>query len=328
MFMKKAVFYFVALSLLFPTVGFAEDSSTATESTVESSSIAESSQSTENELTKTADSSFSLTEDSRATETSSSTQTAYGDHLDSTLVVYQGDTVTADMLHDDASSHGAALRDLKLLEEPSTKTLGKNVVKVRFMVYPLEEGKGEKQAVTLDMSYLVIPEAPTYDVQFVSYDSDSKEVKGKVTALNGGTAAGVSIYGYSVPSRLGLTVTTIKELYPLIDPSRSVTTDAEGYFTLAYEDGFSFAAFTPQSGDYSHVYTLDDKAFAGAAATENSTSTSTTASSAEKKEEKKKGLFPNTGERKTIYYSIAGIAILLLITLFLFIKSKQEKKSK
>lgn len=33
--------------------------------------------------------------------------------------------------------------------------------------------------------------------------------------------------------------------------------------------------------------------------------------------------YPNTGEKKTIYLSIAGIAVILLILLLLFIRSKK-----
>ncbi|MBO0471445.1 LPXTG cell wall anchor domain-containing protein [Enterococcus sp. DIV0242_7C1] len=324
--MKKVVFCFTALLALLPITSFAEDPISSSDvGAVENSSIVKEAQSSDNEGTQTLESSLSQTEDSSTVETSSTAENAYGDHMDSTLVVFQGDTVSAEVLQADGSAHGAALRDLKLLEEPSTKTLGRNVVKVSFMLYLLDSD--EKQTVTLDMSYTVVPASPTYDVQFVSYDSAKKEVKGRVTAINGGTNAGVSIYGYSVPSRLGLTVTTIKELYPLINPGNTVVTDADGYFTLPYEDGFCFAAFSPQSGDYSPVYTLDDKAFAGAAVTESSTSdSSSTVQSSSPKKEEKKGLFPNTGEKKTIYYSIAGIAILLLIVLFLFINSKKGKK--
>ncbi|GGD02570.1 LPXTG cell wall anchor domain-containing protein [Enterococcus wangshanyuanii] len=326
--MKKVIFCFAALLALLPITSFAEDPLSSSDvGAVENSSIAKETQSSDNELTQTLESSLSQTEDSSTVETSNSAENAYGDHMDSTLVVFQGDTVSAEMLEADGSTHGAALRDLKLLEEPSTKTLGRNVVKVSFMLYLLDSD--EKQTVTLDMSYTVVPASPTFDVQFVSYDSAKKEVKGKVTAINGGTNAGVSIYGYSVPSRLGLTVTTIKELYPLINPGNTVVTDTDGYFTLPYEDGFSFAAFSPQSGDYSPVYTLDEQAFAGVPVTESSTSdsSSTVQSSSATKEEKKKGLFPSTGEKKTVYYSIAGIAILLLIVLFLFIRSKKGKNN-
>lgn len=323
--MKKFVFCLAALSFVLPITSVAEEvSSTTEDSTVQSSSVADSTQATENSYTKTADSRYSSTIDASTTESSSTAQTAYGDFIDSTLVVSQGEKITAEMLYDDGSSHGAAFRELKLLEEPSTETLGKNRVNVSFMVYPLEEGQGDKQKITLEMGYTVIKATPTYDIQFISYTTENNEIKGRVLSTDSASTNGLSIIGYNI-SGLGATALSVKELYSLTTPSHSTTTDAQGYFILPYQDNFSFAAFNSESGDYSTVYTLTDKAFAGATGTtDTSKTTKSTESSSEKKEEKKTGLFPNTGEKKTVYLSIAGIAIILLAILFLFIKSKKK----
>ena len=320
--MKKIVFCLVALSFALPITSFAEETlSTSETSQIESSSeVVASTQDTEKNDEKTVDSTISSTVDSSATETSSTTQNMYGDLIPTTLVVFPGEKVTAEMLFQDGSFHGAAYRDLKLLEEASTKKVGKNSVKVSFMLYPWEEDQGEKQEVTLNMQYTVIKSSPTFDVQFISYDSEKNEIKGRVFSTTGGSVTGISINGSSQAA------TTIKELYPSVSNNNSSITDDEGYFVLPYQDSFNFVAFSPDSGDYSPIYTLSDKAFAGAAVTaDSSTPVKSTESSTAKKEEQKKGLFPNTGEKKTVYFSIAGIAIILLAVLFLFIKSKKNK---
>ncbi|ALS36670.1 LPXTG-motif cell wall-anchored protein [Enterococcus rotai] len=323
--MKKVVFCLVALSLALPLTSFAEEVSTTSE--VESSSSITSTQESEKENKKTLDSSTSDT--SSIENSSSSAPNAYSDLIQTTLVVFQGEKVTAEMLFQDGGYHGAAFRDLKLLEDASTEKIGDYLVKVSFMLYPLEENQGEKQEVTLNMGYTVVKSTPVYDIQFISYNSENNQVKGRLLTTDDASVSNVPIYGENT-ANYDAVPKNIKEFYPFAKTDSPVLTDAEGYFTLPYQDDFSFAAFSPQSGDYSPIYTLTDKAFAGAAAgtTDSSTPAKSTASSSTsaKETEKKKGLFPNTGEKKTVYFSIAGIAIILLAVLFLFIKSKKNKK--
>lgn len=320
--MKKVVFCLVALSLALPLTSFAEEVSTTSE--VESSSSITSTQETEKENKKTVDSSTSDT--SSIENSSSSAPNAYSDLIQTTLVVFQGEKVTAEMLSQDGGYHGAAFRDLKLLEDASTEKIGDYLVKVSFMLYPLEENQGEKQEVTLNMGYTVVKSTPTYDIQFISYNSEKKQVKGRVLTTDEASVSNVPIYGENT-ANYDAVPKNIKVFYPFAKTDSPVLTDTEGYFTLPYQDHFSFAAFSPQSGDYSPIYTLTDQAFAGAAGTtDSSTPAKSTASSSTsaKETEKKKVLFPNTGEKKTVYFSIAGIAIILLAVLFLFIKSKKK----
>lgn len=320
--MKKLVFCLVTLAFALPVTGFAEETLSTSELTKIESSSVESTQDLEQDFKATLNSSFSSTTNSDSTETSSSVLTGYGDSMLSTVIVTQGEKLTAEMILDDVSSHGSATyNDLKLLEEAPTETLGQNHVKISFTVSPSEGDKKEKQKITLDLGYIVINATPNYNIQFISYDTKKNEVKGRVQSINGDSTDSIPIYG-----RVDIAAATIKELYPLVDPNTSTTTDAEGYFTLPYQNNFSFAAFFHLTGEYSPVYTLTDKAFAAAATTDSSTPVKSTESSSVKKEEKKKGLFPNTGEKKTVYFSIAGIAIILLIVLFLFIKSKKNEK--
>ncbi|ALS02469.1 hypothetical protein ATZ33_14105 [Enterococcus silesiacus] len=325
--MKKIVFCLVALSFALPITSFAEETlSTTEDSKVESSSTSASTQDTEKNNEKTVDSSSSSTLDSSSSETSNTIGNMYGDLINTTLVVFQGEKVTAEMLYQDGGYHGAAFRDLKLLEDASTKNLGKNLVKVSFMLYPWEEDEGEKQEVTLNMAYTVVKTAPAYNIQFISYDSDNKQVKGKVLSVDGVPASNVLIYGDNTASYNSVPA-NITGFYQFVDLNNPVSTDAEGYFTLPYQDNYSFFAFNSETSDYSPVYTLNDKTFAGASATtDTSTPVKSSESAPEKKEEQKKGLFPNTGEKKNVYFSIAGIAIILLAVLFLFIKSKKDKK--
>ncbi|WP_348921255.1 LPXTG cell wall anchor domain-containing protein [Enterococcus rotai] len=332
--MKKVVFCLVALSLALPLTSFAEETpSTSETSQIESSSeIVASTQDTEKNDEKKVHSTVSSTVDSSTTETSSTTQNMYDgvNLLSTTLVVFPGEKVTAEMLFQDGGFHGTAYRELKLLEEASTEKLGKNSVKVSFMLYPLEEDQGEKQEVKLNMRYLVAKLSPTFDIQFVSYDSENNQVKGRIVATDGASTSNVAIYGANATD-FGSTPTNIKEFYPFTNfgVHSPILTDSEGYFILPYKDNFTFTAFSPESGDYSPICTLKDKAFTGAAVTTDSSTPakSTDSSSTSAKEtEKKKGLFPNTGEKKTVYFSIAGIAIILLAVLFLFIKSKKNKK--
>lgn len=329
--MKKVVFCLVALSLALPLTSFAEETlSTSETSQIESSSeVLASTQDTEKNDEKTVDSSVSSKVDSSATETSSTIQNMYDgvNLLSTTLVVFPGEKVTAEMLFQDGGFHGTAYRDLKLLEEASTEKLGKNSVKVSFMLYPWEEDQGEKQEVKLNMQYLVAKSSPTFDIQFVSYDSDNNQIKGKIVATDGASTSNVAVYGGMIDSL----PTSIKEFYPYTNwgVHAPILTDEEGYFTLPYKDNFTFTVFSPETGDYSPICTLKDNAFTGAAVTtDSSTPAKSTASSSTsaKETEKKKGLFPNTGEKKTVYFSIAGIAIILLAVLFLFIKSKKNKK--
>lgn len=327
--MKKLVFCLVALSFALPITSFAEETTSTSEpSQIESSSeVAASTQNTEKNDEKTVDSSVFSTLDSSATETSSTIQNMYDgvNLLSTTVVVFPEEKVTAELLSKDAGFHGTAYRDLKLLEEASTEKFGKNSVKVSFMLYPLEENQGEKQEVKLNMQYLVAKSSPTFDIQFVSYDSDNNQIKGKIVATDGASTSNVAVYGGMIDSL----PTSIKEFYPYTNwgVHAPILTDAEGYFTLPYKDNFTFTVFSPETGDYSPICTLNDKTFAGAAVgtADSSTPVKSTESSTAKKEEQKKGLFPNTGEKKTVYYSIAGIAIILLAILFLFIKSKKNK---
>ncbi|EOH95646.1 LPXTG-domain-containing protein cell wall anchor domain [Enterococcus haemoperoxidus ATCC BAA-382] len=323
--MKRIVFCLVALSLALPITSFAEEIlSTTEDSKVESSSA--STQDTEKNDEKIVENSSSSTLDSSSSETSNTIGNLYGDIIHTTLVVFQGEKVTAEMLYQDGGFHGAAFRDLKLLDEAPTDKLGKNLVNVSFMLYPWEEDQGEKQEVILNMAYTVVKTAPTYNIQFISYDSDNKQVKGKVSSVDGVAASNVHIYGDNT-ANYDSAPANITLFYPFVDLNNPVSTDAEGYFTLSYQDNYSFFAFNSETNDYSPVYTLNDKTFAGVSATtDTSNPVESTQSSSEKKEEKKKDLFPNTGEKKTVYVSIVGIAIILLAILFLFIKSKKNKK--
>jgi len=322
--MKKFVFCLVALTLALPITSFAEETlSTSEASTIETSSV-ETTQDSEKDDQATVNSTVSSTESSDSAETSSTTQNAYGDLISTTLVVFQGEKVTAEMLNQDGGYHGAAFQDLKLVDEASTDKLGKNLVKVSFMLYPWEEDQGEKQEVTLNMEYLVVKTIPTYNIQFISYDSDNNQVQGRVLSVDGTPTSNVPIYGENT-ANYNVVPPSIKEFYPFVNLNSPVLTDAQGYFTLPYQDNYSFFAFNRDSSDYSPIYTLNDQAFAGATATaDTSKSNERTESSSTKKEENKKGLFPNTGEKKAVYLSIAGIAIILLAVLFLFIKSKKK----
>ncbi|MBM7689129.1 hypothetical protein BCR24_04145 [Enterococcus ureilyticus] len=320
--MKKAVFWLVALSFALPLTSFADDE-LSTSGEVESSSSATVTQNSKKERLKIS------TTDSSSTETSSSpVLNAYSDLIQTTLVVFQGETITPEMLVQDGAYHGATFRDLTLLEEASTEKIGTYLVKVSFMLYPLEESQEEKQEVTLNMEYTVIKPTSTYDIQFIFYDSDNKQVKGRVLSTDGSSISNVTIYGENTANN-EVTPKSVKEFYPFAKSNNFALTDNDGYFTLPYQDHFNFMAFSPQAGNYSPVYTLTDQAFASASGTTDSSilAKNTESSSATaKKEEKKKASFPNTGEKRTVYLSIGGIAIILFAILFLFIKSKKNNQ--
>ncbi|MBO0440261.1 hypothetical protein [Candidatus Enterococcus ikei] len=123
--MKKFVFCLVALTLALPITSFAEETpSTSEASTIETSSV-ETTQDSEKDDQATVNSTVSSTESSDSAETSSTTQNAYGDLISTTLVVFQGEKVTAEMLNQDGGYHGAAFQDLKLVDEASTDKLAK-----------------------------------------------------------------------------------------------------------------------------------------------------------------------------------------------------------
>ncbi|EOI06682.1 LPXTG-domain-containing protein cell wall anchor domain [Enterococcus moraviensis ATCC BAA-383] len=312
--MKKIVFCLVTLLFTLPSTSFAEEINATSESpTVESSSTVDSTQNTEDVYTKTVDSSFSQISEATSTDMTSMSEAEYNSFKTSTLVVLQGEQVTAEMLQNNFSAQGDTFKDLQLLEEAPTEQLGYNKVKVSFT------DDSTKEKMTMGMGYLVAKATPSYDIQFISYDTDKKEVKGRIIAIDDSTPNGIYIYGTE-----GQAINSIKDLFPLVSPTAYSTTDEEGYFTLPYKDNFSFAAYSFLSGAYSPVYTLTDKAFATAVTTDSSKPVEQTKVTSETKEEKKKGLFPNTGEKKNVYFSIGGIAIILLAILFLFIKSKKK----
>lgn len=320
--MKKAVFWLVALSFALPLTSFADDE-LSTSPEVESSSSATVTQNSKKERLKIS------TSDSSSTETSSSPAlNAYSDLIQTTLVVFQGETITPEMLVQDGAYHGSTFRGLTLLEEASTEKIGTYLVKVSFMLYPLEESQEEKQEITLNMEYTVVKPTTTYDIQFIFYDLDNNQVKGRVLSMDGSSISNIPIYGENTANN-EVMPKSLKEFYPFAKSNNSALTDSDGYFILPYQDNFSFMAFSQQAGNYSPVYTLTDHAFAGASGTSDSSMLAKNTepySATAKKEKKKNTLFPNTGEKKTVYLSIGGIAIILFAILFLFIKSKKNNQ--
>lgn len=318
--MKKAVFWLVALSFALPITSFADDE-LSTSGEVESSSSATVTQDSKKESLKAVDRSTTETSNSAALN-------AYSDLIQTTLVVFQGETITPEMLVQDGAYHGATFRDLTLLEEASTEKIGTYLVKVSFMLYPLEESQEEKQEITLNMEYTVVKPTTTYDIQFIFYDSDNNQVKGRVLSMDESSISNIPIYGENTANN-EVMPKSLKEFYPFAKSNNSALTDSDGYFILPYQDNFSFMAFSQQAGNYSPVYTLTDHAFAGASGTTDSSmlaKNTESYSATAKKEEKKNTLFPNTGEKKTVYLSIGGIAIILFAILFLFIKSKKNNQ--
>ncbi|MTD41805.1 LPXTG cell wall anchor domain-containing protein [Erwinia sp. CPCC 100877] len=318
--MKKIVYCWVALSLISVcpvTVSAEEHSQSSEESTILDSSNESSEASAVSE-----EATASTTEETAATD-----QNIVKDlgTINTSVVISEGEKLTAKMFEDNAHAHSARYEDLELLEDAPTDKTGKHLVKVRFVISPLIEGEGEKQTVTAQMDYLVVKgDKNVFYIQFISYDAKTNEVKGRVGSENDSPVNQASIYGLDVSTITVDPPETFEDFYTdFLIPTQKVAIDADGYFVLPYKENYRLTALNMETGEHSVIYTLDKRTFTQEEASTASTESTDSTQTAKKTEDNKKGLFPNTGEKKGFYLSIIGIAIILLMILFLFIKSKK-----
>jgi LPXTG-motif cell wall-anchored protein len=322
--MKKLVFCWVVLSLItvFPDIVSAEElqqsSEEATISKVTEVSTSKSSEATASSEETTA----STVEETTATEPNTVKDLGI---INTSVIIHKGEKLTAKMLEDNAHAHSARYEELELLEDAPTDKAGKHLVKVRFVIFPLIEGEGEKQTFTAQMDYLVVEaDKNNFYIQFISYDSKTNEVKGRVSSENGSPVGQASIYGLDVSTITVDPPETFADFYTnFLIPTEKVAVDDHGYFVLPYKENYRLAALTMETGEHSIIYTLDKRTFTQEEASSISTERTDSTQPVKKSEENKKSVFPNTGEKKGFYLSIIGIAIILLIILFFFIKSKK-----
>jgi LPXTG-motif cell wall-anchored protein len=324
MFMKNLVYCWVALSLItvFPSIVSAEELQQSSKETT-SSELTEVSTHKSSEATASSEETTASTiEETTATEPNIVKDLGV---VNTSVIIHKGEKLTAKMLEDNARAHSARYEELELLEDAPTDKTGKYLVNVRFVIFPLIEGEGAKQTFTAQMDYLVV-EADKNDfyIQFISYDSKTNEVKGRVGSESGSSVGHASIYGLDVSTITVDPPETFTDFYTnFLIPTEKVAVDDNGYFVLPYKENYRLAALNMETGEHSIIYTLDKRTFTQETSSSISTEPTDSAQTVKKSEESKKGVFPNTGEKKGIYLSIIGIAIILLITLFLFIKSKK-----
>ncbi|MFD1902110.1 carboxypeptidase-like regulatory domain-containing protein [Enterococcus termitis] len=225
---------------------------------------------------------------------------AEGETIPTSILLYRGEKLTTSMLEANSQFHHAPYDTFSFIDTPSTDKLGMNYVNATFINHTIE---GELQT-SGEFKYVVIEDAASYNLEFVSFDESSNLIKGRVLDKAGQEVPHVSIQADN--NRIDGTIdpTDVKQVRPYT--VRQALTDAQGYFTLqADANGYLFA-LNDEAGTYSAVYPITNNAF-------KSEGTAKKEEPTQKDNSLLKKLLPNTGEKNRLFITVLGVVILLLV---------------
>lgn len=241
------------------------------------------------------------------------------DLMPTSILLYQGDTLSTDMLEANAHFHHASYDNFKFLGTP-TDRLGINYVKASF-TNNTPEGK---IPVTKVFRYTVIENSAAYDIQFDSFDESTNTIRGRVLSKNGEPVPNVSIFGdgNQVAATLDFKadLSDIKQMRPYT--TKQTITDRAGYFTLEAGKNAYFMALDEELGTYSAVTTITDNKF-GTQTPESKEKPE--GKTADKASTSKKSAFPNTGEKNRFFLSVIGLLILVIGVVTIYSRKRNSK---